>query len=501
MKVLEGGGRRLTGMADVSRNATFAQAMNCLNAGDVANAERLCHQMLAAGKKEHRATALLGHIATITSRYDEAVALLTECVTQAPREVNYHVLLGEALTTGGRFQEAVTRFDQALRLRTGYLAAVAGKANALTRMREWTKARELLEPHVKAGREDAGVAIAYVNVATHDQDYQLAIEAGVRHTGPDTPGEQRRQIWFLLGKAHEQAGNFDDAFDAYSQGNPLAAAAWDPAGSSRWHDRVVDSMSRERLDGVPRASDPAALPVFVVGMPRSGSTLIEQIIDAHPQAHGAGEICDLTRMIGGLGTRIGSTLEFPDCISDLEQQDVDDLAADYLERLRGYAPDAERICNKELSLYKHLGLMAAVFPEGHIIHSRRNPLDTCLSCFAQGFQPGAQKFSTDLRAMGMAYNDYLTLMDHWRQIDVPMLEVDYEQLVADQETMSRRIIEFCGLPWDDRCLRFYETKRAVRTLSQDQVSRPIYRSSVQRHRNFEPHLGPLRDVLEQGLRA
>jgi tetratricopeptide (TPR) repeat protein len=479
----------------------LGRAVELLNTGDVAQAEQICRDLLARNKRDHRAAAVLGQITTMTGRHDEAAELLGRCVKLVPREIGYHILLAEALVTSGRHADALPRYDKALQLEPGSPPAVAGKANALTRLRRWDEARSVLEPHVEAGTEDAGMAIVYARIAVHDGNHDRAVEVASRHLADDTDDEIRRSLWFDIGKAHERAGDYDRAFEAYTNGKQMRLRPWDPAATTQRHDHLMTVYDAATVQSLPRPTQPSALPVFVVGMPRSGSTLIEQIIAAHPQAYGAGEIPDLPELLAGLNLRIGSTLAYPECVRDLEQEDADDLAGAYVERLSRRAPDAARICDKELGNYQHLGLIAAIFPEARIIHSRRDPLDTCVSCYAQKFVPGIHDYSADLRHLGMAYNDYLQLMDHWRHIGIPMLEVDYEDLVQRQEAVSRWIIEYCGLPWDDRCLHFHEHARDVLTLSHEQVSQPIYTSAVARHRHFEPHLDPLKEVLEEGRRA
>jgi tetratricopeptide (TPR) repeat protein len=444
---------------------------------------------------------VLGQIATATSRHDEAVKLLGQCVSLAPREIGYHVLLAEALATQGRPDDALSRYDKALKLDSSCPAALAGKANVLSRTGRWDQARALLEPYVEAGTEDAGMAVAYARIAVHDCEHARAVEVASRHVDDDTGDEIRRSLWFDIGRAHEQAGDYDRAFEAYTNGKRLRALPWDPAAATERHEHLMAIFTAETLQAMPRPSKPSAQPVFIAGMPRSGTTLIEQIIDAHPEVFGAGEILDLPMLLAELNIRIGSTLTYPECVRDMDPDDVDTLAREYLERLGRYAPHATRICNKDLGNYLHLGLIAAVFPEARIIHSRREPLDTCLSCYVQKFAPGAHGYSADLRHLGMAYNDYLALMDHWRRVGIPMLEVDYEDLVENQEAVSRKIIAYCGLPWDDRCLRFHESGRQVITLSHEQVKRSMYSSSVGRHRNYEKQLGPLAEVLDEGRRG
>jgi tetratricopeptide (TPR) repeat protein len=381
---------------------------------------------------------------------------------------------------------------------------VAGKANVLMRLDERARARAVLEPHVAAGTEDAGMAVVYARLAIRDRDLDRAVEIASRHVGDAAGADVIRSLWNEIGRAHEQAGRYDESFAAYARCNGIAAPPWDPAEASRRHDRVMEAFSAAAMKKLARSPARSDVPVFIVGQPRSGSTLIEQIIAAHPQAFGAGEVQVLAEVLSSMGLRIGSTLTYPDCVADLEPADAGALGTAYVDQLIALAPRdrARRICDKQLGNYEHLGAIALLLPGARIIHSRRDPLDTCLSCYSQKFAPGAPAYTRDLRHLGLLYNDYLALMAHWRAVlDIPMLEVDYEHLVADQESVSRTIIDFCGLPWDDASLRFHETGRSVLTLSRDQVNRPIYRTSLRRAERFAKHLGPLRAILDSGERG
>lgn len=489
-------------MAVHDADTVLAQAVSLLRAGRVIEAQELSRQVLAANRRDHRAAAILGQIATMLSRHQEAVTLLSGCVKLAPAEIDYHVLLAEALTTQGRYRQALSRYDKALRLNAAHPPAVAGKANTLTRSGKWAEARALLEPFVAAGTEDASMAVVYARVAVHDGEAAKAIEIASRHTDDPVGEEIRRSLWFDIGKAHETGSSYDEAFEAYTRGNQVRPGRWDAKAHAQRHDRIMTVFTAELMRSLGDAGNQSQLPVFIVGMPRSGSTLIEQIIDAHPQAHGAGELLAMPDVVASMNTRIGSTLPFPDCAADLGRGDLPALGRSYLDQVRALAPRATRVCDKQLASYELVGLIAMIFPRARIIHSRRDPLDTCLSCYVQKFTPAAPAYSEDLRNLGLAYNDYMALMAHWRGLlGDRILEVDYEGLIEDQEGVSRRLIEFIGLPWDDRCLRFHETGRAVTTLSHEQVSRPIYRGSIGRHKRFEKHLGPLREVLEQGVRV
>jgi hypothetical protein len=235
---------------------------------------------------------------------------------------------------------------------------------------------------------------------------------------------------------------------------------------------------------------PSDVPVFIVGMQRSGTTLTEQIAASHPQVYGAGELEHIRRIAGMI--KIGRP---ESTVRQLTSADSLALAGDYLRKVREIGGDALRIVDKMPHNFQYLGLIAILFPKARIIHCTRDPMDNCVSCFTQSFT-GHHGYNTDLRQLGLYYREYRRLMDHWRRVlPIPMLEIDYEEMVADQETQSRRLIDFLGLDWDPACLNFHETDRSVQTASRWQVRQPIYKTSVKRWKDYEKHLGPLKKAL------
>ena len=275
-----------------------------------------------------------------------------------------------------------------------------------------------------------------------------------------------------------------------------SAAPFDAGAHERFVDDLIEAFSETELPGLARAGDTSPRPVFIAGMPRSGTTLVEQIIDAHPAALGAGEIEDLPQMSRGMQVELNAYDTYPHCVSELSQTTTDTLAARYSARLDQLGGGATRVVNKSLENYLHLGLVALICPGARVIHCRRHPLDTCLSCYMGGILPARAPYVTDLGNLGRAYRQYERLMRHWQRVlDTPILEIVYEDLVKDLEGTSRRMIDFLGLEWDERCLRYYESGRAVLTLSYAQVNKPIYTSAVGRYRHYEKHLGPLKDAL------
>ncbi len=225
----------------------MAEAVRLLNAGRVAEAELVCQQVVARQKKNHQALAILGQIASMGSRHQEASQLFTRAVALAPAEIDYHVMLAEALATQGRHREALSRYDKALKHRPDYPPALAGKANVLVRSKAWDDARALLAPYVEAGTEDAAMAIVFARIAVKDKDTERAVEVASRHLDDPVSSEIRRSLWFDLGKAHEAGGRYDEAFEAYTAGNRMGQTPWDPVAASQWHDRIMQVFTAEGM--------------------------------------------------------------------------------------------------------------------------------------------------------------------------------------------------------------------------------------------------------------
>jgi tetratricopeptide (TPR) repeat protein len=295
----------------------------------------------------------------------------------------------------------------------------------------------------------------------------------------------------------DSLGRYDDAFASAAQGNALRRPPYDPAAVQEYVDRVIAYFTPQRLRSLPKATYRSDKPVFIVGMPRSGSTLVEQILASHPAVHGAGELDCLSRVAMGTLTMLKAGLEeYPACLNGFSLDQADGMAQIYLEPVLSLNREAARITDKMPLNFLHLGLVSVLFPDARIIHCRRDAMDTCVSCFMTSFNTG-NDFKYDLTHLGHFYRQYERLMDHWKKVvDVPILEVNYEDVVANVETESRRMIDFLGLPWDEQCLSFHASTLPAVTSSVQQVRRPIYAGSVQRWRRYEKHLGPLKAALE-----
>ena len=319
----------------------------------------------------------------------------------------------------------------------------------------------------------------------------------------ELPEKQRAYIAFAAAKVFDDLGLHDKAFPLWIEDNALVRARLDydqakEIESYRRLEQVFTSefVARHRTSGIA-----SALPIFIVGMPRSGTTLIEQIIASHTAVTAGGELHDFGRAVNAVAEDFQKThrradFRYPDFLADFEPRDFAAIGNAYVAGLSARWLGSQRITDKMPANYLHAGIIHLALPNARIIHARRNPVDVCVSCFSKFFA-GAVNFSYDLKELGIAYSEYEKTMAHWRRVLPPgtILDVDYESVISNTEAEIRRILNFCGLDWDDRVLEYYKTERSVRTASATQVRQPIYRTSVERWRNYEAYLGPLLEAL------
>lgn len=299
-------------------------------------------------------------------------------------------------------------------------------------------------------------------------------------------------LYFAMGKAYDDIAKFDQAFDCYQHANRIAktfGASYDADRQDAAIDDICRSFSPIAFQRPRASSSPSQRPVFIVGMPRSGTSLIEQIIASHPLVFGAGELrfwnnaaakCDLRRLE-----------------ASLDDDTIQSLASDCLNNLGRFSSSALRVVDKMPGNFNYLGLIHRVFPNARILHTRRHPIDTCLSIYFQNFDVELT-YAKDLNDLAHYYFAYDRIMAHWKRVLPPdvLLDVPYESVVEDQEPWSRKLIEFIGLEWDDCCLDFHKTERKIGTASNWQARQPIYKTSKERWRNYEKHIGPLLPLLE-----
>jgi len=484
-------------MAEPNARELAKRAFAAFQAGRLLEAEQLTHQALAQNAKEADALAMMGIIAYAESRYADAESWQRKAIAVQRKQPVYYCNLAKTFTARGQLDRALAAFEKALKLDSTSAEALVGKADVMERRGRLDRAEALLAPLIKSGKAMPEMASLYMRILQRQgRDAEAIALAEKTLPRAEVRGVHRRTILLQLGKSHHRLGDCDRAFEGYEQGNAVARRPFDIAVVQQRIDRLIEVFSADAMERLPRAGHGSRLPVFIVSMPRAGSTLIEQIIHAHPKAYGAGELRLLTDLLRVMPELIGTESAYPDCVDELTAEHVERLAQTYLEQLGRHRRGAARIADKGLSNYFQIGLITLLFPEAHIIYVHRHPLDMCFSCFFENLSPLTHPYTTDLRDLGLFYREHVRLMDHWRSLPgIRLLEVQYEDVVANQEAASRRIIDFLGLEWDDKCLRFHEAKRDVATISYVQVSQPMYTTAVARYKKYARHLGPLREAL------
>lgn len=438
-------------------------------------------------------------------RLDDALKSCDRALTLKPGDAQFHNRRGMVLKELRRPAEALTSYDAAIALDPAYADAYNNKAIVLNDLGRFDAGKQAIETAIRLA---PGVPSFYNHLAectriSPDDPHLRAMETLAQDMSSLTVDE-RIKLHFGLGKACADIGDTDRAIRNWLDGNSLRRSQITYSNAA---DIDLIARTRAAFDAASMRSRagcgaPSGVPIFILGMPRSGTTLIEQILASHPQVFGAGETGELARA----ATRIsGSPTEpySPEYLSRLSARQLRRFGDDFLDRIVTAAPAAARITDKTPENFRFAGILHLALPAARIIHTRRNPLDTCLSCFSKLFAGNAVPYTYDLADLGRFYRAYEDIMAHWREVLPPdvMLEVQYEEVVADLETQTRRILAHCGLEWDPRCLQFHHTERPVHTASRTQVRQPIYTSSVGRWHAYEPFLAPLLAELELPCRA
>ncbi|MGH8203454.1 MAG: sulfotransferase family protein, partial [Steroidobacteraceae bacterium] len=303
---------------------------------------------------------------------------------------------------------------------------------------------------------------------------------------------------FALGKAHEDRGDYGRAWDFYRRGNEKqrAAVSYDPVQTEVMNDRLLEVYTAEFLESRRSAGDPDPSPIFIVGLPRSGSTLLEQVLASHGEVEGTAELPYIGRLAASQSRNRAGGVNYPEAMRELGAPNLAALGAEYLSLARMHRrTGAPRLIDKMPNNFPNVGLIALILSNAKIVDARRHPLDACLSCWRQLFARG-QNFTYDLTEIGEYYLQYQRMMDHWaRVLPGRVLTVQYEEVVGDFEGQVRRLLDFCELPWQAECLRFYESDRPVRTPSAEQVRQPIYDRSVGHWKHYERELDELIEVI------
>jgi tetratricopeptide (TPR) repeat protein len=513
----------------------LARADELRQAGRLDEAEETCSAALTRNPDNAELFHALGIIAMEQQRFGDAIVFLRRAVALVPESAFTHVNLACALVEREKFEEAIRAAKKAIKLEPAAVSPYLVMGGTYSRMGDHEAAISAFREGLDAqpdhagclislghslktiGRRDEAIAVYRRAIARYpdlgDAYWSLAnlkafhftsaeVAAIEAHVDDEHLSEETRiKFLFALGKAFEDQSRYRRAFKCFQRGNTARRQHefYDSVQAQDMNDRIMEVLDKRLLAHSVDVAKDAPTPIFIVGLPRSGSTLIEQILASHSQVEGTKELPELERLIGSMNREHRSGLVYPELLREIRSDDRTALARRYLDATQRYRTDRPYFTDKMPNNFRHIGLIRLLFPKGRVIDARRHPLDSCLGSYKQLFIKG-QPFTYDLFELGEYYLEYRRLMDHWNTLLPGYIhEVQYETMVSEPEVQIRRLLAYCGLSWEDACLDFHETNRAIDSASSEQVRQPIYTSSMHNWRDYERDLAPLIETLRPVL--
>ena len=437
----------------------------------------------------------LGSSLLIMGRVEKAFECFEQALRLRPDIIAVRIDLALALRQLGRAEEAIVPLEEAIGLRPDDEDAHIHLALTLKQLGQLEPAIERLEQLLTI-RPTCGRAYYHLSILKPNQELVPVVEKLV--SDPELPKADATYCHFALGNFLDNGSFIDQAFEHFRTANRLhrETLSYDARENTQYVDRLTKIYTKEFFEGKHQFGSDSKLPVFIVGMPRSGTTLVEQILASHALVHGAGEIRACLAINHAIAQHLKYAKPDPECMSLIDRDIAAEYSARYLQELTHYCPTAARITDKEPGNFFYIGLIKTLFPDARIINCQRNPLDNCISVFFHYF--AAFQGSFELTELGQFYRDYQRLMVHWQDVfPNEVFTLQYEELVADQERVSKQMVEYLGLEWDEKCLDFHNNDRNVMSPSNMQVRQPMYQNSIDRWKLYEKQLQPLVEVLKQ----
>jgi tetratricopeptide (TPR) repeat protein len=429
--------------------------------------------------------------------FQEAKSVCSELLRRNPSQPQIRLRLVNINMMLGHKEDALDDLNLVIQNNPGQPQLIIQKMNMLGRMGRFDEACEIASKIRAAGNDLPGLAIVEAEAAFQRGDYEKTVElTRSALTDVDQPDETRIRPLFLCGSAYDKMNEPDKAMEMLKAANRLNGIPFEKKRFTELIDRLIDRYSEENLATVPRSGQTSDRPAFLLTMARSGSSLLNQIIDSHPDAYGVGETGYFVHRRWAMVKEHGDG--YPDNLFALTSKELDNYAQEYLDGAgRPNREGVVRTIDKSIDNFRDLGFIWQALPNARYIYLRRDPLDCCFSIYQHQFNsPNIQHYTSRLEEIGYVYMQQERLKEHWRKtLGIDILDVNYEDLTVDPEGEVRRILEFMGLPWDERCLKFYESKRGVNTMSLHQVNKPIYRDSVGKGAKYAKYMVGLKKVL------
>ncbi len=441
----------------------------------------------------------LGMVLNSQGKIKEAIASYLLALKLRPDYAEAHYNLGIAYGDQGKLSESENSLRQAIKLKPDYTEAYNNLGLTLYSQGRMAEAETCFRQALKLNPDSAKVykSLSMFRKPAAVDDIVIGMEE--LYQRGDLPEEDRIDLGFALGKTFENLGEYDKSFGFIRDANQLKRRSYRYSiqEDQELLERIKNIFSADFFVSQQHAGNPDNTPIFIVGMPRSGTTLVEQIIASHPLVFGAGELLFLPDIANKICSEAGAG-KFPEGILQLGSTEFNKMALEYVAKIRNYSDSAQHITDKLPHNFLFVGLIRAILPAAKVIHCTRDPMDNCLSVYKTDFKEQLHRYAYDLVETGQYYNLYLDLMAHWEKV-LPgyLYNISYEEMVADQEKQTRELLDFCGLAWDEACLAFHKTKRKVVTASVAQVRQPMNRDSVELWRRYEKQLAPLKEVIVQ----
>ena len=450
------------------------------------------------------AMLLKGDVFSKANDYLNAAETYDELTRLAPDNAEYVERAANASMAGGAQDRALRHAKTFQKLTKGWPGSVLMLSNIYERTGQTELAWEALHS-VPLGEEFVeGVASVAPRLLMQEKKYGEAIDtirkfldwAETNVKNPEAPDSIVVDAWFMLAKAYDRLGEYDQSWEAAETAHDISDVSWIPEQHEQRTREIREFMSHELIRALAHSSEAHEEPVFIVGNPRSGTSLLEQILSMHPEVENAGELAASSKIIHQSAVTIDSFNTYPNCLADMRVDDANAMARQYMNATRWIDSNPSRITNKSLSLHNQAGFLSLILPKSRMIMLHRHPLDNCISCYTTNLVGSKHNYTKQLDWLAAMWIQRHEMQEYWMQtLEVPMLELHYDRMVVDQENETRRLLDFLDLQWVDGCMEFHKSKRVAATISYDQVNQKMYTSSSGRWKNYEKHIGPLIDAL------
>jgi len=421
--------------------------------------------------------------------HEKAMEYVKQALLLGPNNIETRLLQGNIFLSLGNLEKVLSTCKFITRISPGNISVLGLSAAAYEKSGDANKAYSLIEPLLDNNPKFETVMVFSSLSKSLDRigDAITMMESVLTNNNHLTPSNYRH-IYFSLGKACDTLGDYDTAFNYFDKGNKLKKTSFSIENHRNEIDALMNTFNRDFISEHTLDTS-STRPVFIIGMPRSGTSLVEQILASHPNVFGAGELDDITNIAVSLYTKHTDV-----CLQPTDKKKLSTIAKIYTDRLEELNSSTLRVTDKMPGNFMHLGLINILFPNAYIIHCIRDPLDTCLSCFFQDFGRN-HPWKYNLKNIGQYYGEYRRLMDHWYNLNIKIHDITYEDLVENQKAVTKKLLGFTALDWDDNCLQFHKNKRFIWTASYNQVRQPLYKKSVARWKNYESHIETLIETL------